>query len=78
MKLRIISTTSIVFDGEVTAVRLPGAKGSFAVLNNHAPLLSVLDKGTLTYDSHEGVRQQVAIEGGIADVADNVVSVCIF
>ena len=45
MVLEIISSEQILFKGEVESVTLPGAKGSFTVLENHASLISTLDAG---------------------------------
>ncbi len=47
MKLEIISPDKSVFTGEVSLVQLPGIDGSFEILNNHAPLISVLKKGKI-------------------------------
>ena len=51
MKLQIISTDGIIFDGEATKVTLPGALGLFTILENHASLLSTLTKGDMEYES---------------------------
>lgn len=77
MTLRIISTTDTIFDGEVTSVSLPGAKGRFMVLNNHASLVSTLVAGKLAYTIGD-VTTQIEVGGGIVDVDNNVVSVCVF
>lgn len=76
MTLKIISSSEIVFEGEVTSVTLPGEKGQFTVLNNHASLISTLVPGTIRY-RHDGVEDKTTIDGGIVDVNDNVVSVCV-
>lgn len=76
MTLRIISPAEILFEGEVSAVTLPGAKGRFTVLNNHASLISTLVAGDVSYVA-DGERHSLAINGGIADVDGNVVSVCV-
>ena len=47
MILKIISTEDVLFDGEVDAVTLPGQKGSFTVLNNHASIVSSLVAGNI-------------------------------
>lgn len=77
MTLKIISTEDILFEGEVNAVNLPGAAGSFTVLNNHASLISTLVAGTITYE-HDGGRGELPISGGLVDVDHNIVSVCIY
>lgn len=50
MQLEIITPEAKVFTGEVDAVQLPGLDGSFQVLNNHAPIISALSKGTMKID----------------------------
>lgn len=78
MTLEIISAHEITFKGEVTAVTLPGELGSFTVLKNHAALISVLSKGVVRYSTPDGNENSFPIEGGIADVNNNVVSVCVY
>lgn len=77
MILRIISTEDILFDGEVEAVTLPGEKGAFTVLNNHASIVSSLVAGNIVY-SIAGKKESIAVDGGLVDVDKNVVSVCIY
>ena len=69
MTLKIISAQEVIFDGEVTSVTLPGSNGEFTVLRNHATLLSTLVAG---------VESNASITGGIADIDNNVVSVCVY
>lgn len=76
MKLRIISTQGIKYDGEVTKVTLPGTLGSFTVLDNHASLLSTLTKGEIVYEADKQ-EQSIAIEGGFVDINNNQVSICL-
>ena len=45
MLLEIVSPEAKLFSGEVTSVTLPGVDGSFQILNNHAPVVSILEKG---------------------------------
>lgn len=78
MTLEIISAHEITFKGEAVSVTLPGELGSFTVLKNHAPLISVLVKGKVRYTTPDGVDKTLEIDGGIADVNNNVISVCIY
>lgn len=78
MTLKVISAEEVMYDGKVTLVTLPGKKGLFTVLENHASLVSVLLPGDIVYEEEDGSRKTMAIEGGIADVDKNVVSVCIY
>ncbi|MBD5214510.1 MAG: ATP synthase F1 subunit epsilon [Bacteroidales bacterium] len=77
MTLNIISAQSIVFSGEVKSVTLPGAKGRFTVLRDHASLISTLVKGDVVYTDADGQHQTAAIDGGIVSVDNNVISVCV-
>jgi F-type H+-transporting ATPase subunit epsilon len=77
MTLKIISAEQIEFEGEVDQVTLPGALGSFQILNNHAALISSLVPGTMSYVVGEATEER-EIKGGIVDVKDNVVSVCLY
>lgn len=45
MHLEIVSPEATLFVGEVEAVTVPGALGEFQILNNHAPIISLLGKG---------------------------------
>ena len=47
MKLHIITPQHVIFEGEVDSVSVPGKDGSFQMLDNHAPIVSSLDKGTI-------------------------------
>ena len=78
MTLKIISAEQIEFEGEVNLVQLPGEMGLFEVLNNHAALIASLTAGIVTYEITDGHRSKGEIRGGVADINNNVVSVCIY
>ena len=77
MTLKIISAEQIEFEGTVELVTLPGVMGSFQVLNNHAALIAALTAGKMSYVA-DGQTVERDIHGGVADVKDNVVSVCLY
>jgi F-type H+-transporting ATPase subunit epsilon len=72
MLLEIITPDKKVFEGEVSSATFPGADGSFQVLNDHAPLISLLKDGVVEYKSKEAV-QQTKITGGVVEVLKNKV-----
>ncbi|MDE6480232.1 MAG: ATP synthase F1 subunit epsilon [Muribaculaceae bacterium] len=78
MTLEIISPQEVVFKGDAESVTLPGELGKFTVLRNHAPLISVLVEGSIAYRTPSGEENTYAIKGGLADVDNNVISVCIY
>lgn len=76
MLLEVLTPDKKVFSGEVSSVSVPGAKGSFEVLNNHAPIISTLDKGTLKIKAKDG-NQEMKISGGVIEVLSNKVVVLV-
>ncbi len=72
MHLEIITPDKKVFEGEVVSASFPGTDGSFQVLNDHAPLISLLKQGLVEYKSKEATSQ-VAITGGVVEVLKNKV-----
>lgn len=78
MTLKIISTSKIVYEGQVNSVTLPGTQGLFTVLKNHASLISTLNAGVISYKDDNGTQGQFDVRGGIVDVDNNVISVCIY
>ncbi len=73
MNLEIITPDKSVFTGEVSLVQLPGIDGSFEILNNHAPLISVLKKGTIKIKDDKGQEQFFEVNGGVIEVLKNKV-----
>jgi F-type H+-transporting ATPase subunit epsilon len=86
MKLEIITPESNVFSGEAKAVSLPGLDGIFQVLNNHAPVISALKKGSLVVELEQPLTEDqkndfialespekisVSINGGVAELNQN-------
>ena len=45
MYLEIVTPEATLFKGEVTSVAVPGVNGEFEMLNNHAPIVSLLKEG---------------------------------
>ena len=74
MHLEIITPDKKLFEGEATIVTFPGSDGSFQVMNNHAPLISLLGAGIVEYKTKEQ-RQKVTITGGVVEILKNKVIV---
>ena len=47
MKLEIVTPEATLFNGNVTSVAVPGVDGEFQMLDNHAPIVSLLGKGNV-------------------------------
>ena len=76
MRLVLLSPVKTLFDGEIDSVTIPGTKGLFTVLPHHAPLITTIDKGLITYKIGE-TEQNIQVAEGFAEVKNNVVSICI-
>ena len=72
MLLEIYTPDSKVFEGQVDTATFPGSKGSFQVLNNHAALISTLEKGKVVY-KNKNVENELIIGGGVVEVLNNKV-----
>lgn len=77
MYLEIVTPDKTHFQGEVDQATFPGSDGSFQVLNNHAPLISTLGKGDLSYRKiHEGdntieAERILTVDGGVVEILNN-------
>ena len=76
IKLHIVSPEGTLVEQSVSSVTLPGTIGPFMVLNNHAPIISSLEKGEIMYVS-DGKESRLSIREGFVEVHDNQVDVCV-
>ncbi len=76
MKLEIITPEQIYFSGEVSSITLPGTKGLFTVWENHAPMISSLGTGKISYMGNN-CENELEVVGGFIEVNKNVVTVCL-
>ncbi|MEA5045924.1 MAG: ATP synthase F1 subunit epsilon [Petrimonas sp.] len=77
MQLEIISPKKMIFTGSVVSVTLPGALGSFQILEHHAPIISSLVKGKLSFVTDEDEQTELLIEDGFVEMNNNKVTVCL-
>ena len=71
MKIEIITPDKKIFEGDIKSVRVPGTKGSFQVLKDHAPIISTLEKGLVIMVDQEGNEKIIEISGGVIEVKAN-------
>lgn len=72
MFLEILTPDKKVFEGDVSIATFPGSDGSFQVMDNHAPLISLLREGRVEYRSKEATNS-LLITGGVVEVLKNKV-----
>jgi F-type H+-transporting ATPase subunit epsilon len=69
--LTVVTPEKVFFDGEVSSLMAPGGAGYLGVLANHAPLLTTLASGRLTYRLPDGAENALEIGPGFLDVSGN-------
>lgn len=74
INLEIVTPEKKVFDEPVEMVTVPTAKGEIGILTNHAPLISTLKPGILTYTA-KGETERMVIAGGFIEISSNKVSI---
>jgi len=71
VNLEIITPEKTLFKGEIESLNVPGSKGPFTILHNHAPIISILDKGPIKYSPRGKAKELINIEGGVVEVKKN-------
>ncbi len=75
MHLEIITPEKKLFAGEVRLVQVPGTKGSFEILHDHAPIISSLQEGTVRLITIEGTEKTFDFKGGVIESHNNNISI---
>ena len=71
MKVEIITPDRKVYEGDIRSIRVPGKKGSFQVLKDHAPIISTLEHGPVIMIDQAGTETRYEIDGGVIEVKAN-------
>ena len=69
--LEIITPSKVGYKGNVTSVTVPGTKGNFQILFNHAPVISSLEIGEIKIDEKDNGKLLFATSGGTIEVSNN-------
>lgn len=70
LKLEVVTPKGVLVSKDVDIVTAPGYGGEFGVLANHAPFLSTIKIGVLTYKA-DGQEETVMVSGGFCEVSNN-------
>ena len=71
MKIKITKPNSILFEGDVKLVQLPGTGGKFEILENHAPIISTLEVGDIRIVLSDNTEQIFSVRGGVVKGQQN-------
>jgi F-type H+-transporting ATPase subunit epsilon len=75
IKVEIVTPAKIAFTGNVKSITIPGTKGNFQVLFNHAPLMSSFEVGFIKIENESGESTNYSTSGGTVEVLNNKVVV---
>ncbi len=73
IRLEVVTPNGAVVSEDVDIVNAPGYGGDFGVLANHAPFLSTIRIGLLTYEQGKK-RENLMISGGFCEVSNNQIT----
>lgn len=71
MHLEIVTPDKNIYTGTIKLIQVPGSKGQFEVLRNHAAIISTLNAGKIKVVDHEDKKTYFDIKGGVIDVNNN-------
>lgn len=77
MKVEIISPSDKLFSGEVKSVTVPSQMGPFTLLENHAPIVAILEKGRVILTDTMDETRTFVVKGGFAEQHNNTLTVCV-
>lgn len=77
MIVEVISPDKVIFQGELSAVQLPGIDGSFEILDHHAPLVSILKEGSIKLVDSKKKETFIEVQGGVIEVLNNGVKILV-
>jgi len=73
IQLEVVTPSGAVVSEDVDIVTAPGVGGEFGVLANHAPFLSTIKTGTLTFKK-DRVAKFLMVTGGFTEVSNNKIT----
>lgn len=77
MNVTVLTPRQEVFQGEALTVKVPGTSGIFEILKGHAPIVSSLQKGTVSIKTIGGEVVKFEIQRGFVEVLNNEVSILV-
>ncbi len=71
MFLEIVTPEKTLFSNEINYVKVPGSKGQFGVLKNHAAMISSLEAGKIKIVKADDTEEFFDIKGGVIEILNN-------
>ena len=68
MKLGVYSLEKVLFQGDAKSVNCNTSSGEITILDHHEPLISILQKGTITIVDEAGKEWYIPVSSGFLEV----------
>ena len=76
MKIEIITPETCLFKGDASSVTVPSLQGPFTMLEHHAAIVAILEKGKVTLTDLNNETHEFDIKGGFCEQHDNEIIIC--
>lgn len=76
MNIEIITPEKCLFKGEAVSVTVPSMQGPFTMLEHHAAIVAVLEKGKVMLTDSDNQQHEFYINGGFCEQHDNHIIIC--
>lgn len=77
LNISVLTPNKLLYEGSVNLIEVPGEKGRFQILKNHAPIISNLVAGSIIILDKNQQEQKFEIITGVIECADNKVTILI-
>ncbi len=67
-KFELVSPEQLLVSTEVTSVVVPGSEGDMTVMANHAPTMTTIRPGIVSFTGDDGKEERFVVFGGFADI----------
>jgi len=75
MTVEILTLESVLLSTKAKSVVVPGKSGRFEMLNQHAPIISILDKGIIKVTDDNNEEKLIEISGGNIEMSNNKITI---
>ena len=75
MKVEILTMDSVLLSTEAKSVIVPGKSGRFEMLENHAPIISILGNGNIKVTDYNNEEKLIQISGGSVEMSNNKITI---
>lgn len=76
MKVSIITPEKSLYQGEAQSVTVPSLQGPFTMLEHHAAIVAILEKGEVVIIDNDHNQREFVIEGGFCEQHQNEIIIC--